>query len=86
MVWFMICKEEISFNFIQKEPLTGSYQGMRYYLVKSGDCIRAVVYPDKFCFVKTPEEQKVMKEFPNVPDSMDELVRWLNEQHESGRY
>lgn len=45
----MICKEEISFNFIQKEPLTGSYQGMRYYLVKSGDCIRAVVYPDKFC-------------------------------------
>ena len=64
----MICKEEISFNFIQKEPLTGSYQGMRYYLVKSGDCIRAV------------------KEYPNVPDSVDELVRWLNEQHESGRY
>ncbi|WP_455616229.1 GNAT family acetyltransferase [Eisenbergiella sp.] len=82
----MIRKEEISFNFIQKEPLTGSYLGMRYYLVKSGDCIRATVYPDKFCFVKTPEDQKVVKEFPNVPDSMDELVGWLNEQHESGRY
>ena len=42
--------------------------------------------PDKFCFVKTPEDQKITREFPNTPDSMPDLIRWLNEQHESGRY
>ena len=42
----MIKKEEISFNFIQKEAQTGSYQGMRYYLEKKGDQLSATVYPD----------------------------------------
>lgn len=82
----MIRKEEISYNFIQKEPQTGSYQGMRYYLMKKGEQLSATVYPDKFCYVKTPEDQKVTKEFPNTPESMPDLIGWLNEQHESGRY
>ncbi len=82
----MIKKEELSYLFIQKEPLSGSFQGMRYYLVKGKDCISAYVYPDRFCFVKTPEEEKIRKDFPNSPDSMPLIVDWLNEQHESGRY
>lgn len=82
----MIRQEELSFNFIQKEPLSGSDRGMRYYLKKHGDCIQAWVYPDRFCFVKTREEDKILKEFPNESDSIPLIAAWLNEQQENGRY
>lgn len=75
-----IRQEELSYLFIQKEPQTGSCAGMRFYLVKDGDKIKAYTYPDRFCFVKTAEEDKTMKEFPNEPDSMALIVQWLNDQ------
>ncbi len=82
----MIRQEELSFLFIQKEPQSGSCDGMRFYLRKGKDCIQAYTYPDRFCFVKTPEEDKILKEFPNEPDSMPAIAEWLNEQLGSGRY
>ncbi|HJC22150.1 MAG TPA: GNAT family acetyltransferase [Candidatus Eisenbergiella merdavium] len=75
----MIRKEDLSYQFIKKEPLSGSCSGMRYYLTMEKDCIRACTYPDRFCFVKTPEEEKVYREFPASPDSMPLILDWLNE-------
>ena len=37
----MIRREELSYQFIKKEPLCGSCDGMRYYLVRVGESIRA---------------------------------------------
>ncbi len=76
----MIRKEDISYLFIKKEPQHGSDSGMRFYLAMENGAIAAYAYPDKFCFVKTPEEEKIRKEFPNSPDSIQEIVDWLNEQ------
>lgn len=74
----MVSAEDLPFFFIQKEPLSGSCQGMRYYLVKEKDCITVWAYPDRFCFVRTPEEQKIRKEFPNQQESISLIVDWLN--------
>ena len=74
----MIRKEELSYPFIKKEPLTGSFQGMRYHISMGKDCIRACTYPDLFCFLKTPEEEKCFQEFPDSPDSMPAILEWLN--------
>ncbi len=76
----MIRKEDLSYHFIKKEPLTGSCSGMRYYITMGKDCIRACTYPDRFCFVKTPDEDKCWKEFPDSPDSMPLIAEWLNGQ------
>ena len=77
----MIRQEDLSYLFIKKEPQNGSDSGMRFYLTIENGCIAAYAYPDKFCFVKTPEENKIRCEFPNSPDSMPLIVEWLNEQH-----
>ena len=76
----MIRKEDLSYHFIKKEPLIGSCDGMRYYLVMGKDCIRAFTYPDRFCFAKTPEEDKVCREFPDSADSIGQIADWLNER------
>ena len=58
----MVTQEQIHLNYIKKEPQTGSDTGMRYRLSKGknddGDCIDAAVWPEPFCFVKTPEDKK----------------------------
>lgn len=80
----MIRREELSYQFIKKEPLCGSCDGMRYYLVRVGESIRAYVYPDRFCFVKMPEEEKVWKDFPDDADSMPLILEWLNGHLQDG--
>ena len=76
----MIRKEDLSYQFIKKEPLTGSCDGMRYYIAMGKDYIRACTYPDRLCFVRTPEEEKTFREFPDSPDSMPLILDWLNER------
>ena len=54
----MISPEIIHVNYIKKEAQTGSYCGMRYRLSKGkneeGDCMDVTIWPEPFCFVKTP--------------------------------
>ncbi len=76
----MIHPETISYLFIKKEPQHGSDSGMRFYLTMEKDVIAAYVYPDKFCFVKTPEADKIRKDFPASKDSIPEIADWLNSQ------
>lgn len=78
----MINRTELSYNYIQKEALSGSDNGMRFYIQKKSDSMLVTLYPEPFCFVKTPDNQKTSKEFPNTPEGLDEAVMWMNEQQQ----
>ena len=41
---------------LKKMPYSGSYHGMRYYLTVEDNVLKTYVYPEPFCFEKTPEE------------------------------
>ena len=43
------------------------------------------IWPEPFCFVKTPAEQKTTKHFPLTQEGCLEAVAWLNEQQSSRR-
>lgn len=77
--------EKISLNFIKKENLTGSYQGMRYLLKKQEEQIVAAIWPEPFCFEVTPEEQKEFAEFDFSMEGKKQAVTWLNEQYEKNK-
>ncbi|MDO4293129.1 MAG: hypothetical protein Q4C65_07885 [Eubacteriales bacterium] len=81
----MIEQALIHLNYIRKQPQTGSFCGMRYRLAKGQDkeedCIEATVWPEPFCFVKTPPEQKTTSRFPLTQEGCARAVDWLNEQY-----
>lgn len=76
-----ILKSSVSLNFIKKEPVTGSYKGMRYRLRNNGEGkIEACIWPEPYNFLKTGEELKQYKEFELDEEGKDTCVDWLNEQ------
>lgn len=77
----MITTENKSINFIKKEDLTGSYKGMRYIMHRVEEKFIATIWPEPFCFEKTPEEQKESKEFDLTVEGRDEAIDWLNERY-----
>ena len=79
----MIKAEEFNYlNYIKKEELTGSDTGMRYMLKKSGDVIVVTIWPEPYCYAKTPEEKKIRKEVALTKEGVEEARAWLNEQHD----
>ena len=79
----MIKAEEFNYlNYIKKEELTGSDTGMRYMLKKSGDSIVVTIWPEPYCYAKTPEEKKIRKEVALTKEGVEEARNWLNEQHD----
>ena len=72
-------------NYIKKEPLTGSMDGIRYMLTRKteGDDIymEGIVWPEPLGYAKTPEEHKTRKRFTLDADGMAEAVDWLNEMY-----
>lgn len=70
----------VSLNFIKKEPVTGSYKGMRFRLSKSGDEIEACIWPEPYNYIKTSDELKQFSRFSLSEEGKDECVAWLNEQ------
>lgn len=94
-------KEIFTFRYFEYgEAFHGSYQGMRYQVArnplvrvfgkseeeKADGTIEAVVWPEPFCYDKTPEEKKIRKEFSFSETGVDMAVEWLNEQYESGDF
>lgn len=79
----MIKAEEFNYlNYIKKEELTGSDTGMRYMLKKNGDSIVVTIWPEPYCYAKTPEKKKIRKEVALTKDGVEEARIWLNEQHD----
>jgi len=72
-------------NHIKKEPFTGSIKGMRYMFLKETEgeesFMSGIVWPEPFCYGRTPEEQKIKKRFALNAEGMAEAVDWLNEQY-----
>ena len=57
-------KSSVSLNFIKKEPVTGSYSGMRYRLSNSGEGkIEACIWPEPYNFIRTKDELKQYNTF-----------------------
>lgn len=79
----MIKAEEFNYlNYIKKEELTGSDTGMRYMLKKDGDSIVVTIWPEPYCYAKTPEEKKIRNRVPLTKEGVEQARNWLNEQHE----
>ena len=72
-------------NYIKKEPLTGSMDGMRYMLTKKTKdeetYMEAIVWPEPLGYAKTPEEQKTKRRFSLDTSGIAEAVEWLNEMY-----
>lgn len=87
----MIEKERFHvFNYIKKEEYCASMDGMRYMLKKqettNGEgekqtALEVIIWPEPYCYAKTPEEKKQRKNFPFSPQGVEEAVDWLNEQY-----
>ena len=72
-------------NYIKKEPLSGSMDGMRYMLMKKTEgeetYMEGIVWPEPLGYAKTPEEQKTRKRFSLDAQGMAEAIEWLNEMY-----
>lgn len=83
----MIEKEHFHhFNYIKKEDMTGSMQGMRYILRKEQneageDVLGVTIWPGPYGFAKTAQELKQRVEFEFSPDGVAQAADWLNEQY-----
>lgn len=82
----MIDKDHfLNLNILKKEDYTGSMEGMRYRLIKEEDeagsaKLHVTVWPEPFCFDKTPEEQKTSEDFAFDEGGKMEAADWLNGQ------
>lgn len=82
----MIEKEKFHvFNFVKKEEYSASMDGMRYMLKKKeaeqGTVLEVVIWPQPYCYAKTPEENKQRKEFAFSEEGVQEAADWLNGQY-----
>ena len=72
-------------NYIKKEPLSGSYGGMRYMLMKekdeNGDYMKGYIWPEPLGFAKTPDEEKTKCRFTLDEDGVADAVAWLNKEY-----
>ena len=80
-------KDILTLDYYKKERFTGSCQGMRYLIerAKEGDLEQFVVYiwPGPYAFSATKEEKKV-KTFPFIKESLDQIVEYLNKVYNDG--
>ena len=87
----MIEKERFHvFNYIKKEEYCASMDSMRYMLKKQETTndegekqtvLEVIIWPEPYCYAKTPEEKKQRKNFPFSPQGVEEAADWLNEQY-----
>ncbi|MBO4281236.1 MAG: hypothetical protein J5872_05315 [Lachnospiraceae bacterium] len=78
----------MAIKYYEKEPLTGSLQGMRYRirLTKNEETeeksLEVVLYPDRWCFEKTEDSLKQVYHFPYTEEGLTEIAGFLNAQAE----
>ena len=81
----MIDREKFHiFNYVKKEEYCASMEGMRYMLKKkeAGEetVLEVIIWPEPYCFAKTPEEKKQRKEFEFSGEGVMQAADWLNQQ------
>lgn len=91
---FVIDKENFHiFNYVKKEEYVASMDGMRYMLKKqpkkvtvdgeekTQDILLVTIWPEPYCYAKTPEEKKQRAEFDFSAAGIMDAADWLNEQY-----
>lgn len=87
----MITSDDIlSLNFYNYgNPFTGSYQGMRYRIVKQKETkdeegrtikeegLLAAIWPEPFAYEKTADELKTTKLFPFSEEGKAQVLEWI---------
>lgn len=96
----MITSDDIlSLNFYNYgNPFTGSYQGMRYRIIKQkekkdeeGTILKeegllATIWPEPFAYEKTADDLKTTQLFPFIEEGRIQVVGWLNTSWEKGEW
>lgn len=80
--------------------MSGDHFGMRYLLKKTVkeleeldekgknktiEHLQAYVWPDPFCFDKTPEADKILKEFEFSQEGRLDAIEWLQKMYDDNR-
>ncbi len=72
----------------KRAVLKASFGGMRYqveqFLEGEEKVLKATIWPEPFCFEKTPEEQKESERFPYSEEGLDAVYEWLCRKYEEG--
>lgn len=55
---------------------------MQYRLEKTGDEIKATVFPGPLCFEMTADETKESATFPFDGEGLDAAIVWLNQKYD----
>lgn len=79
----MIEDHNLPLNYIKKENLTGSYQGMRYMFTKQEEGLVVYIWPEPYCFEKTADEKKTSKVFEFSEEGKLSAIDWMNEEYEN---
>lgn len=72
----------------KKAVLKASFQGMRYQVEQHTEkeneekMLRATVWPEPFCFEKTPEEKKMVQDFSYSEEGLNQVYEWLCHTYE----
>ena len=78
----------LSFNHYKKgKPFTGSFDGMRYRIVKETavgeddtDKFRVDTWPEPLCYEATDKEKIQAQYFAFSPDGYEDLIAYLNDK------
>lgn len=77
-------------NYLKKESFTGSYQGMRFKMLKAqvgeGEeektVLRVIHWPEPYGFEATADELKTVIEVSFDEEGIQEGIFWLNQEFE----
>lgn len=81
----MISTAGLSLKALKKEPYSGSFCGMRYYLCLSCDALLAYTYPEPWCFEATPDADKTRASFPVSAEGLEQAIAWIQHEYDSNR-
>jgi hypothetical protein len=75
----------LSLNFLKKSPFMGSNASIRYRLEHMQDEDRSkllvTLWPQPFCFAKTPADQKTCQTFSFDEDGIAAAIAWMNKSN-----
>ena len=78
-------KDILPLSYLKKSSYTGSYQGMRYRLMKVTEeeetLLQAVCWPQPYNFETTPEKEKEYATFSFSEEGIQKAIVWLNERY-----
>lgn len=72
----------------KKAKPKASYKGMRYQIEQEdngedGKKLRVYIWPEPFCYEKTPDSYKISNEFSYDEDGLDQAYNWVCECYAS---